>query len=94
MQEKIIIGGELRLKLKEAGELFLHRTIDGQVGIFTPVYPDVYTGETVVIPMAYEAQVLECKNKTMPDDVTVTRVPYFETSNEDGTTVYIASEVQ
>ena len=94
MQDKIVIGGDLKLRLTSAGELSLHKVISGEVGVFTPIFPDMYTGETVVIPMAFDAQVLECKNKTMPDDVTVTKVPYFETSNEDGTTVYIASEVQ
>ena len=88
-----IDGGEVELSIQiDGGEIELNTFIDGgEQGIFYPVYPDMYTGETVVIPKAHEAQILLCKDKTMPDDVTVTKVPYFETSNDSGTTVYIAS---
>lgn len=54
---------------------------------------DTYTGEYVVIPKAHKETVLETKDKTMADDVTVRKVPYYETSNQTGTTIYIASEV-
>lgn len=54
---------------------------------------DTYTGEYIVIPKAHDEVILETKDKTMQDDVTVRKVPYYETSNQTGTTVYIASEV-
>lgn len=54
---------------------------------------DTYTGDYVIIPKAHEEVILETKDKTMADDVTVKKVPYYETSNEVGTTIYIASEV-
>lgn len=88
-----IDGGEVELSIQiDGGEIELNTFIDGgEQGVFFPVYPDVYTGDLVVIPRAAEAQTLSCAHKTMPDDVTVTKVPYFETSNDSGTTVYIAS---
>lgn len=52
-----------------------------------------YGGEYVVIPKANENQVLLTQNKILSENVTVTKVPYFETSNIYGDTVYIASEV-
>ena len=52
-----------------------------------------YEGEYEVTPKAFEPVVLPTKNKLLADDVTVTKVPYYEVSNETGTTVYIASEV-
>lgn len=52
-----------------------------------------YDGEYVVTPKAHESTILETKYKTMADDVTVLKVPYYETSNITGETVYIASEV-
>lgn len=52
-----------------------------------------YDGDYVVIPKAYDAQILPTANKVMIDDVEVLKVPYFETSNENGITVYIAREV-
>lgn len=52
-----------------------------------------YEGDYTVTPKAHEQTVLATKRKYMNDDVTVLEVPYFETSNESGTTVYIAREV-
>ena len=59
----------------------------GNTATITP-----YTGTYDVIPKV-KGQVLETKEKYMNDDVTVYGVPYFETSNESGTTVYIAGEL-
>ncbi len=52
-----------------------------------------YEGDYVVIPKADAATVLPTKDRMMQDDVTVTRIPYYETANPTGVTVYIASEV-
>ena len=52
-----------------------------------------YDGAYDVIPKADEETILETEGLVMADDVTVRRIPYFETSNISGKTVYIASEV-
>ena len=52
-----------------------------------------YKGEYTVIPKANAPTVLETAGKTLNKDVTVTKIPYYETSNPTGDTVYIASEV-
>ena len=54
---------------------------------------DTYEGDYVVIPKAFEDQILETNGLLMADDVTVLQVPYFETVNPTGKTVYIANEV-
>lgn len=54
---------------------------------------DEYKGDYEVTPKANEETVLNTKNKTMLDDVKVLKVPFYETSNQYGDTVYIASEV-
>ena len=51
-----------------------------------------YGGEYDVIPKTY-AQHLDTDNKLMEEDVTVRAIPYYETSNVNGTTVYIGSEI-
>ena len=51
-----------------------------------------YEGPYEVTPLAYDEQVLATANKQMSQDVTVHKVPFYETSNEHGTTVYIAEE--
>ena len=53
-----------------------------------------YTGDYVVTPKAHEQTVLPTKRKIMADDVTVLEIPYWETSNISGKTVYIAEEVE
>lgn len=54
---------------------------------------EYYDGAYHVIPKAYDDIILETKEKIMRDNVTVDSVPYYETHNEKGTTIYIASEV-
>ena len=59
-----------------------------------PVYVnELYQGPYEVTPKAYEAQVLQTINKTLQNNVTVFKVPYYEVSNLSGKTVYIAEEV-
>ena len=43
-----------------------------------------YKGETTVTPRIYEETRLETKDKLMPDDVTVRKIPRYEGSNDCG----------
>ena len=52
-----------------------------------------YEGEYIITPSPTDNIVLATENKVMDDDVTVIKIPYYETSNITGKTVYIASEV-
>lgn len=53
-----------------------------------------YAGPYEITPKAWNEQVLQTEGKLMTDDVTVFRVPYYETVNLfDGKTAYIAEEV-
>lgn len=53
----------------------------------------VFEGKYEVTPLAQAAVVLDTQGKIMLDDVTVKKIPYYETSNLYGETVYIAAEV-
>lgn len=53
----------------------------------------VYNGQYIVVPQAFEQEVLETENKIMTKNVVVTEVPYYEVSNVAGTTAYIAKEI-
>lgn len=89
-----IDGGEILLTVNiDGGEMTLVNQMDGDMGAFMPIVPDQYTGDLTVTPKAWEEQVLETAFKTMPGNVTVLEVPYFETHNESGMTAYIANEV-
>lgn len=71
-----------------------HHKISGSLTIPNAVGIEVYTGAYEVTPKAWEEQILQTDGKLMTDDVTVFRVPYYETVNLfDGKTAYIAEEV-
>ena len=92
----LVLDGELTLITVLDGELANLLELDGELGVVLQgggsIYP-WYDGETEVTPKAYSEVVLDTDGKVMPSDVTVFRVPYYETSNPTGLTVYIASEV-
>lgn len=50
----------------------------------------LYEGEYDVVPLAASEVVLPTKNKLCTDDITVNKIPRHETSNDYGTTFYIA----
>lgn len=55
---------------------------------------DAYTGDYNIVPKAFVSQTLETANKVMKENMTISEVPYWETSNEsNGKTAYIAKEV-
>ena len=56
---------------------------------------EIYDGEYVVHSEAHEVQILPTANKQLTKNITVEKIPYFETSNlSDGITAYIGSEVE
>ena len=54
----------------------------GQTTILTTA--PQYKGETTVTPKNYEETRLETKDKLMPDNVTVRKIPRYEVSNDSG----------
>ena len=65
-------------------------SLAGSIALATS-YP-TYAGETLVIPRADESVELQTGGKVVMENITVTKVPYWETSNQSGMTAYIASE--
>lgn len=93
------VYGELNGTLTSSGLLHGtlvgdHHKVQGTLTIPTTPGLELYGGPYEVTPKAWEEQVLETEGKLMADDVTVFRVPYYETINLfDGKTAYIAEEV-
>lgn len=70
-----------------------HHKIQGKLTIPNVVGAETYAGPYEVTPKAWDEQVLLTDGKLMTDDVTVFKVPYYETSNiYDGLTVFIAED--
>lgn len=72
-----------------------NETVDMTIGAtYAMTEGDPYEGSYEVTPKAWEAQTLATKDKLMEDDVTVFKIPYYETSNIfDGLTVFIAEDI-
>ena len=73
--------------------VFDSEVMEGYISLPASVAEDFYEGPYEVIPSAHNDIILDTDHKTMTDDVTVFKIPYFETSNTSGYTVYIGSEV-
>lgn len=66
---------------------------EARVKVPTSGDADIYDGEYIVSPSAHHETILETTNKLMEDDVVVLQIPYYETSNVSGYTVYIADNL-
>lgn len=64
------------------------KTVETTINVVNPDGTDSYTGTYSVVPTT-TGTVLETKGKLMLRDVAVFAIPYYETSNESGTTVVI-----
>lgn len=74
------------------GELSPVGRISGSVSQEIKEAP-IYEGEVEVTPSAHEEQTLETMDKLLKSNITIHKVPFFETHNLTGLTVYIATEV-
>lgn len=89
--DDIVIDGELELGLVIDGGINTTVTIDGVLGNLYLVSPEtysIYTGEYEVFPDLSE-HILETDDKIMENDVTVHRVPSWETANLYGGETFI-----
>ncbi len=85
------LNGKISNNEKLSGHLSGENNISGSVSM-QKSYP-IYDGKYNITPLAYNEQVLMTANKLLKKNIIVDKVPYTETHNESGTTVYIAKEV-
>lgn len=80
--------GELHGMLSP-GSGSLHGTLTARTVIGAELYEGAYT----VHSAAHEAQELPTANKHLVKNITVEKIPYYETSNtSDGITIYIGDD--
>lgn len=92
--DTVVLDGSCRLINRLDGRCSLTDVLDGSVlPILVTSEYEYYTGAYEVIPRAHDEVILQTTGLMMADDVTVRRVPYYETHSETGVTAYIASEV-
>ena len=66
--------------------------LSGNITIPPEVPVPNYQGEYTVIPKPFKNEVLQTNGFKMKNDLTVLKIPYYQTSNETGYTVYIGGE--
>ena len=62
-------------------------------GLSVPDDYSLYLGDYLIVPRAFEGQTIATANKLLKKDILIKEIPYFETHNPKGITVYIAKEV-
>lgn len=68
-------------------------TLHGTLSAQSVIGADIYDGEYTVHSEAHEVQTLPTANKHLIKNITVEKIPYYETSNlSDGITIYIGDE--
>lgn len=94
MQVHGTISGSIGVSGGITGSLSPPTTLTGSLIFATGGIPvDIYSGPYEVTPKAWNDQTLETEGLLMTDDVTVFKVPYYETSNVfDGKTIFIAED--
>ena len=86
------ITGSLSNNINIVGSLTSINSIVGGIDLGGAEYPD-YSGEYEITPQV-ESQTLPTRNKILRENMEVKEIPYYETSNEYGNTIYIGSEVE
>lgn len=68
-------------------------TLHGTLSARSVIGAEIYDGAYSVHSAAHEMQELPTANKHLVKNITVEKIPYYETSNlSDGITIYIGSE--
>lgn len=68
-------------------------TLHGTLSARTVIGAELYEGAYTVHSAAHEVQELPTANKHLIKNITVGKIPYYETSNlSDGITIYIGDE--
>ena len=89
---KIPLTGTIRSEIPITGKLKIEDVVFGKIQISGNL--SIYNGNYTVTP-SVEEQTLKTANKKMLEDVTVKKIPFYETGNlSGGNTVYIGSEVE
>lgn len=87
--------GIIKLTPKLLGTLELKPKLFGSLKYSTyEIYEaETYKGEYEFTPLPFQEQILDTKNKILKEDLKIKEIPYYETSNVYGDTVYIGSQI-
>jgi len=87
------LKGKISSGLSVLGTIISNNTLNGSITIGGSASLPDYSGSYEITPKV-DSQTMATQNKIMRRNVNIKGIPYFETSNLYGNTVYIGSEVQ
>lgn len=87
-----LVGDLISPDEKISGKISSTETIKGGITIPPENYVNPYEGSYTVVSKPFKDEVIETKNHSMTSNITVLKIPYYETGNETGYTVYIGGE--
>lgn len=85
--------GTLSPMRRMEGNLSSVQTMSGSLSVPDVVGRESYTGEYNITPSTQNDIILDTAYKTLSNNINIYKIPYFETSNESGYTVYIGGEL-
>ena len=86
------LSGSVSAESTLAGSISCNGGLAGKLSVTQEC--EAYIGNYKVVPQAFNEQVLLTAHKVLAEDVTISKVPYWETGNtSNGMTAYIAKEV-
>ena len=89
------LTGTLDAQNTLTGALNTRNTLAGILNTYVPKTGQQYKGLYKIKPLADYDVILKTKNKLLEEDITVLKIPYYETSNTfDGLTVVIGGEYE
>ncbi len=86
--DEVVIKAKIVPQASMKGSVSSMSSISGRLSSVQGDVP-IYTGEYEVCPKMFQDQMLRTRGLRMTKDVTVQEVPYWETRNQSGITVYI-----
>lgn len=67
-----------------SGTISSIRKLSGVISAPSGSFAPIYDGSYEITPLAFTETIMETEGKRMADDVSVSAIPYFETTNESG----------
>lgn len=83
------ITGIINGKLKISGEVNSEKQMTASISLFGDKEPIRYSGDHEFTPDTDEDYSVDTKFKMMSSNIVIKKIPYYETSNPSGTTIYI-----
>ena len=89
IQNQASISGSVNGISKISGEVNPQKQVDASVSLFGDKESVRYSGDHEFTADTDEDYSVDTKFKMMSSNIVIKKVPYFETSNPSGTTIYI-----